>query len=72
MSDETLLRARLRTATRSYPATVNGLATDTGLSPERVEALLVVVGARRHPLRDRAPRTIHTAPVRWSRGLLWE
>lgn len=67
MSDADLVLARLRTLNPGYPATAAGIAADTGLARETVERLVVEVGARRHPLRDRRPRTVHTPAVRWSR-----
>lgn len=66
MSDEQLVRTHLGHLNAGYPQTAGGISTDTGLTVERVESLLPLVGARRHPLRDRRPRTVHTPPVRWS------
>jgi hypothetical protein len=63
MTDADLLRARLSRLTPGYPASVAGLATDTGLSRERVAALLVEIGATRHdPPRNACAHT----PARWS------
>ena len=66
MSDAALVGEHLSRLNAGYPQTVGGIAEDTGLPPATVEALVVAVGARRHPLRDREPRTIHTPAVRWS------